>query len=77
MVSNYLVMTNDDMALVREYAAGGSEGAFEEPVQRHVHLVHSAALRRTSDPHLAEEITQAVFVILDRKVSIRLAAQEF
>jgi RNA polymerase sigma factor (sigma-70 family) len=60
-------MTNDDMALVREYAASHSEKAFEEIVQRHVPLVYSAALRRVGEAHLAEEITQAVFIILARK----------
>ena len=58
---------NDDMALVREYAASQSEQAFSTLVSRHVHLVHAAALRQMRDPHLAEEITQAVFIILARK----------
>jgi RNA polymerase sigma factor (sigma-70 family) len=60
-------MTSDDMALVREYAARQSETAFETLVSRYVHLVYSAAVRQSRDPQLAEEITQAVFVILARK----------
>jgi RNA polymerase sigma factor (sigma-70 family) len=59
----------DDMALVREFATRNSETAFETLVARHIDLVHTAAVRQVGDPHLAQEITQAVFIILARKAA--------
>jgi RNA polymerase sigma factor (sigma-70 family) len=57
----------DDMALLRDYAANNSETAFAELVSRRVNFVYSAALRQVRDPHLAGEITQAVFIIVAQK----------
>ena len=57
----------DDHELLAEYARTGSDAAFAVLVARYVNLVHSAAWRFTGNPHHAEEITQAVFIILARK----------
>jgi RNA polymerase sigma factor (sigma-70 family) len=57
----------DDIALLREYLEHASEEAFATLVTRHVNKVYSVALRHTRNPHQAEEITQAVFVLLAKK----------
>jgi DNA-directed RNA polymerase specialized sigma24 family protein len=58
-----------DMELLRNYDRHGSEDAFTELVRRHINLVYSAALRHVGIAAHAEEITQAVFVILARKAA--------
>jgi RNA polymerase sigma factor (sigma-70 family) len=59
-----------DHDLLRDYAANGSNPAFEQLVRRHVHLVHAAALRQChGDPHAAEDVTQAVFMVLARRAA--------
>jgi len=57
----------DDHELLAQYARSESDAAFAALIARYVNLVYSAALRFTGNPHHAEEITQAVFIILARK----------
>jgi RNA polymerase sigma factor (sigma-70 family) len=57
----------DDQQLLQEFAGSNSEAAFATLVARYVNLVYSTALRFSGNPHRAEEITQAVFIILARK----------
>jgi RNA polymerase sigma factor (sigma-70 family) len=64
----------DDISLLREYVNHESEDAFAVLVTRHINKVYSIALRHVRNPHQAEEITQAVFVILASKAR-RLGGQ--
>jgi RNA polymerase sigma factor (sigma-70 family) len=57
----------DDITLLREFAATESEAAFAALVRRHINLVYSTALRSVGSAHAAEEISQAVFIILAQK----------
>ena len=57
---------NNDITLLTQYA-GGDEYAFTMLVNRYINLVYSTALRQVCNPSHAEEITQAVFIILTQK----------
>jgi RNA polymerase sigma factor (sigma-70 family) len=59
-----------DMDLLRDYVRQNSEAAFAGLVERHIALVYSAALRQTGIAAHAEEITQAVFILLARKAAV-------
>lgn len=56
-----------DLDLLQQYARTNSQDAFTALVQRHVHLVYSAARRQVRSPQLAEEVTQSVFIDLARQ----------
>ncbi|MDD5140064.1 MAG: sigma-70 family RNA polymerase sigma factor [Verrucomicrobiales bacterium] len=55
-----------DLDLLGQFAREKSQDAFTALVQRHVNLVHSAALRQVRSPQLAEEVAQSVFADLAR-----------
>lgn len=60
----------DDAALLRQFAEMHSETAFAELVRRHIDAVYSSAVRRLAgDIHLAEDVTQQVFVALARRAA--------
>ncbi len=58
---------NETNQLLTEYREKGSEAAFGELVSRYIGLVYSSALRLAGgDVHLAEDISQNVFIDLAR-----------
>jgi RNA polymerase sigma factor (sigma-70 family) len=58
-----------DQELLRQYAKSDDEAAFTELVRRHVDFLFSAALRMAGERHLAEDVTQCVFVLLARNAA--------
>jgi len=60
-------LMNESRKLLADYADRGSETAFRELVTRYINMVHSTALRLVNgDSHLAEDISQTVFLNLAR-----------
>jgi RNA polymerase sigma factor (sigma-70 family) len=57
----------DNSQLIQEYASSRSDDAFKALVDQYVGLVYSACLRQLKDRHLAEDATQAVFLLLSQK----------
>jgi RNA polymerase sigma factor (sigma-70 family) len=61
-------MMVDEMELLRRFVADGSQADFTELVRRRVDFVYTTARRQVGgDGHLAEDVTQAVFLALARE----------
>ena len=60
-------MKTNDPQLPTSDATDRDDGTLQRIVERHIDFVYAAALRQTGDSHVAEDITQAVFLLFSQR----------
>src|SRR4051794_2275115 len=58
-----------DTLLLRAFVDRRDEAAFATLVSRYVDVVYAAARRQLRDEHLADDVTQAVFILLAQRAN--------
>jgi DNA-directed RNA polymerase specialized sigma24 family protein len=56
-----------ESSLLQDFTQSRSNNAFRALVDRYINIVYAAARRQTGDAHTAEDVTQAVFILLAQK----------
>src|SRR5205085_1767342 len=59
----------NDYQLLQKFAQSRDQSAFAELTARHADMVYSAAMRQVRNAHLAEDVTQGVFLALSQRAN--------
>jgi RNA polymerase sigma factor (sigma-70 family) len=69
MDNTAITVDESDFELLTVYASTGDAGAFRRLVERHIDFVYACAVRQVGNRDLAEDVVQAVFLLLSQKGS--------
>jgi RNA polymerase sigma factor (sigma-70 family) len=67
MDNTAITVDESDFELLRAYATAGDPAAFRRLVERHIDFVYACAVRQVGNRDLAEDVVQAVFLLLSQK----------